>query len=156
MAGERSPIWDPDAKGVFIGLSFDKTKGHMIRAIMEGCALSLQHNIKTAEQSGVPVHTLHSVGGAANSELWTQIKADITGKAFRIPSSDSAATLGAAILAGVGTGVYRDCEDAVSKTVRIQREQTPNPTNQEVYRQVYDVYLETYIKLRDVFPKMGW
>lgn len=156
MAGERSPIWDPDAKGVFIGLSFDKTKGHMIRAIMEGCALSLQHNLKTAEQSGVPVHTLHSVGGAANSELWTQIKADITGKAFRIPSSDSAATLGAAILAGVGTGVYRDCEDAVSKTVRIQREQTPNPTNQEVYRQVYDVYLETYIKLRDVFPKMGW
>jgi xylulokinase len=156
MAGERSPIWDPNAKGVFMGLSFEKTKGHLIRAIMEGCALALQHNLKTAGESGVPIHTLHSVGGAANSVLWTQIKADITGKVFKIPSSDAAATLGAAILAGVGTGVYRNCEDAVQRTVRIHREQIPNLEHQQVYKQVYDVYLETYDKLKDVFPKMGW
>lgn len=156
MAGERSPIWDPNAKGVFMGLSFDKTKGHMIRAIMEGCALALQHNLATAEQSGVPIHALHSVGGAANSLVWTQIKADITDKVFKIPSSDAAATLGAAILAGVGTGSYRSFEDAVSRTVRIQRQQFPDKANRQVYQQVFDVYLETYNKLKDVFPKMGW
>jgi xylulokinase len=156
MAGERSPIWDPNAKGVFIGLSFETMKGHIFRAVMEGCALALQHNLKTAEESGVLIENLHSVGGAANSFLWTQIKADITGKTFKIPSSDSAATLGAAILAGVGTGIYRDCEDAVQRTVRMNREQTPNLKHQGVYRQVYDVYLETYNRLKDVFPRMGW
>ncbi len=156
MAGERSPVWDPDAKGVFIGLSYEKTRGHLIRAVMEGCALALQHNLKTAEESGVPVQVLHSVGGAANSVLWTQIKADITGKPFKIPSSDAAAALGAALLAGVGSGVYRDVEEAVQRTVRISREQTPNREHRHVYRQVYDVYLETYQRLKDIFPKMGW
>lgn len=155
MAGERSPIWDPQAKGVFIGLSFETTRGHMIRAIMEGCALALQHNLKTAEESGVPIHTLHSVGGAANSILWTQIKADITGKTIKIPSSDSAATLGAAILAGIGTGVYRDTQDAVVRTVKMQREQSPRQ-HEKVYKRVYEVYLETYNRLKDLFPRMGW
>ncbi|MDF2959660.1 MAG: carbohydrate kinase [Paenibacillus sp.] len=156
MAGERSPVWDPEAKGVFIGLSYEKTKGHMARAIMEGCALALQHNLKTAEESGVPIHTLHSTGGAANSELWTQIKADVTGKVFKIPSSDSATTLGAAILAGVGTGIFRDFGDAVQRMVRISREQRPNQQNEYVYGMVYDIYLETYNRLKDVFPRMGW
>ncbi|EXX91640.1 carbohydrate kinase [Paenibacillus darwinianus] len=156
MAGERSPIWDPNAKGVFLGLSFEKTKGHMIRAIMEGCAMALRHNLATAEDSGVPVHTLHSVGGAANSALWTQIKADVTGKAFKIPSSDSAAALGAAILAGIGTGIYRDAEDAVARTVRIQREQAPLPGHTRIYNQAFDIYLEAYNRLKDLFPRMGW
>ncbi|NHN29969.1 FGGY-family carbohydrate kinase [Paenibacillus agricola] len=128
----------------------------MTRQRPAGCALALQHNLKTAGENGVPIHTLHSVGGAANSVLWTQIKADITGKVFKIPSSDAATTLGAAILAGVGTGVYRNCEDTVQRTVRIHREQIPNLEHQQVYKQVYDVYLETYDKLKDVFPKMGW
>jgi len=156
MAGERSPIWDPDAKGVFLGLSFETTKGHMIRAIMEGCAMALRHNLTIAEGSGVPVHTLHSVGGAANSELWTQIKADVTGKAFKIPSSDSAAALGAAILAGIGTGIYRDAADAVARTVRIQREQTPIPDNERIYGQAFEIYLEAYSRLKDLFPRMRW
>lgn len=156
MAGERSPIWDPDAKGVFLGLSFEKTRGHLIRAVMEGCALALQHNLQTAGESGVPVRTLHSVGGAANSVLWTQIKADITGKAFKIPYSDAAAALGAAMLAGVGTGAYRDEEEAVRRTVRIRREQPPDPEHRAVYDRVYGIYLETYERLKDVFPRMGW
>ena len=156
MAGERSPIWDPDAKGVFLGLSFETTKGHMIRAIMEGCAMALRHNLATAEASGVPVHTLHSVGGAANSVLWTQIKADVTGKAFKIPSSDSAAALGAAILAGIGTGIYKDGGDAVARTVRIQREQVPITAHERIYGQAFEIYLESYNRLKDLFPRMGW
>jgi xylulokinase len=155
MAGERSPIWDPDAKGVFVGLSYDKTRGHLVRAIMEGCALALQHNLKTAEASGVAIDALHSVGGAANSRLWTQIKADVTGRTFRIPSSDSAAALGAALLAGVGTGIYRSFEEGVRRTVRISREQHPDEERGRLYRQVYDTYLEVYEKLKDVFPELG-
>ncbi len=101
MAGERSPIWNPDAKGVFYGLSFDKTRGHLIRSVLEGVAFSLEHNLRTAAETGIHVDTLNAMGGASNSVLWTQIKADVTGKTIRVPSSDTATTLGAAILAGV-------------------------------------------------------
>jgi len=156
MSGERSPIWDPDARGVFVGLDYSKTRGHIVRAIMEGCALALQHNLKTAEQSGVSIRTLHCVGGAANSRLWTQIKADVTGKLMKVPSSDSATTLGAAILAGLGIGLYRDAEEAVRRAVRIRREHRPDEANHALYRKIYGIYIETYERLKDMFPRMGW
>ena len=106
MSGERSPIWNPYAKGVFYGLDFAKTKGHMVRACMEGVAFALRHNLETAEKAGAEVEVLRAMGGSANSLLWTQIKADVTGKSVVVPSSDTATTLGAAILAGVGVGFY--------------------------------------------------
>ena len=108
MSGERSPIWNPYAKGVFYGLDFSKTKGHMVRACMEGVAFSLRHNLEVAEKAGAQVKVLRAMGGSANSLLWTQIKADITGKDVVVPASDTASTLGAAILAGVGVGFYKD------------------------------------------------
>lgn len=140
MAGERSPIWDPSAKGVFIGLSYDKTKAHLFRAVMEGCAFALQHNLLTAEQSGVRIDTLHGVGGAANSILWTQIKSDITGKRMLIPSVDSSAALGAALLAGVGVGVYRDFVEATERTIRVQREHIPNQAHKDIYDAMFSIH----------------
>ena len=106
LSGERSPIWNEHAKGVYYGLDFSKTRAHMIRASLEGVAYSLHHNITVAERSGAVVGELRAIGGAANSRLWTQIKSDITGKPILVPSSDTATTLGAAILAGVAVGIY--------------------------------------------------
>ncbi|SFK94449.1 xylulokinase [Paenibacillus sp. 1_12] len=154
MAGERSPIWDIDAKGVFLGLSYATTRGHMARAIMEGCAYSLQHNLLTAIGGGVPVDELYSMGGAANSQLWSQIKADITGKTLRIASSDTATTQGAAMLAGVGTGIYKDFDEAVRRTVRFQRAYDPNPAHTALYEQGYEQYLSAYISLKEWFTQM--
>jgi xylulokinase len=153
MAGERSPIWDTNAKGVFYGLDFSKTKAHMIRAALEGTAFSLKHNLDTARAAGAEANELHSMGGAANSKLWVQIKADVTGKKIVVPSSDTATTLGAAILAGVGTGIYASFEDAVHKTVKITREQFPNMENHAAYRNNYSIYLELYEKLKDTMRK---
>lgn len=153
MAGERSPIWDPDAKGVFYGLSFDKTRGHMIRAVLEGVAFSLEHNLRTAAQTGAKVDVLNAMGGASNSLLWTQIKADVTGKTIQVPSSDTATTLGAAILAGVGCGVYNGYEEAVNRTIRITRRQEPNAANHEVYERMMELYLELYENLKGTFSK---
>ncbi len=153
MAGERSPIWDPDAKGVFYGLSFDKTKGHMIRALMEGVAFSLEHNLRTAGETGVKVESMNAMGGSANSVLWTQIKADVTGKTINVPASDTATTLGAALLAGVGTGIYKDYEEAVKKTIRITRTQEPDVKNRAVYDRSMELYLELYEDLKGTFSK---
>lgn len=151
MAGERSPIWNPDAKGVYYGLSFDKTKGHMIRATLEGVAYSLQHNLITAEETGVKVESLNAMGGAANSELWVQIKADITGKTINVPTSDTATTLGAVILAGIGCGLYKSYDEAVDKTIVITRTQTPNQKNMKIYKKGMERYLKLSEALTEVF-----
>lgn len=147
MAGERSPIWNPHAKGVFYGLDFSKTKGHMVRACMEGVALSLRHNLEVAEEAGAEVKVLRAMGGSANSRLWTQIKSDITGKPIVVPASDTATTLGAALLAGVGTGFYSDYEEAVQLTVSETRRHEPNEETSAVYDKIYETYLKLYQSL---------
>ena len=150
MAGERSPIWDEHAKGVFYGLDFTKGRAHMLRAGLEGVAFSLRHNLEAAAEAGAPVNELRSMGGAANSRLWTQIKADVTGKRIVVPASDTATTLGAVILAGVGVGLYSSFEEAVRRTVRVRREHLPNPENAAVYDQNYQTYLALYRQLKPV------
>jgi xylulokinase len=153
MAGERSPIWDPDAKGVFYGLGFDKTKAHMIRACLEGVAYSLEHNLQIAKESGVKVNELIAMGGASNSHVWTQIKADATGKIIKVPTSDTATTLGAAILAGVGVGLYAGFGEAVNETIEITRTHIPNMENHKTYKSSMNLYLELYQDLKNTFKK---
>lgn len=153
MAGERSPIWNPQASGVFFGLSYAKTRGHLIRAAMEGVAFSLRHNLEVAELAGASAQTLRSVGGSANSRVWTQIKADSTGHAIEVPYSDTATTLGAAILAGVGTGVYAGFQDACQQTVQVTRSYTPDFQNKSVYDRQYKAYRELYTRLMPMMQK---
>mgnify|MGYP005840569969 CR=1 FL=1 len=153
MAGERSPIWDKNAMGVFFGLGYSKTRAHMIRATLEGCAYALLHNLKTAQGAGVNVDELIAMGGAANSRLWTQIKADVTGKVIKVPTSDTATTLGAAILAGVGTGQYKGFKEAVDQTVSITRIHEPDMKNHVMYMKRYELYLEIYENLKNTMAK---
>lgn len=153
MAGERTPIWDSKAKGVFYGMDFSKTKGHFVRAAMEGVAFSLRHNLETAESAGASVSLLRATGGSANSRLWTQMKADITGKPITVPGSDNSTNLGAALLAGVGVGLYNSFDEAVSEAVRVTRRHDPDPAVKEAYDKNYGIYLELYEKLKDTMHK---
>ncbi len=154
MAGERSPLWDKHAKGVFFGLGYDKTRAHMIRSVMEGCAFSLHHNLVTAEEAGAGTEVLNAMGGAANSRLWTQIKADVTGKVIQVPSSDTATTMGAAILAGVGTGLYGSFNEAIGRTVRKTRQHEPDMQRHALYMKYYEIYVELYEKLKETMIKI--
>lgn len=153
MAGERSPIWNPNAKGVIYGLDFKKTKGHIIRSAMEGVACSLRHNLEVSEEAGAKVDALYAVGGAANSLLWTQIKADVTGKCIYVPSSDMATTLGVAILAGVGVGIYQSYDEAVKLTVKVTRVHHPNQKNKKIYDRTYDTYRKLYENLESIMSR---
>ena len=152
MAGERSPLWNPNACGVFFGLDYAKTRAHMIRAVMEGVAFSLRHNLEVAQAAGAVAGTLRAMGGSANSEVWTQIKADVTGKRIEVPASDTATTLGAAILAGVGTGLYPSFAEAAARTVAVKRVYEPNPAMKGIYDRRYQTYRELY---RCLAPMMG-
>jgi len=153
MAGERSPIWDEKAKGVFYGLDYSKTKAHMMRAVLEGVAYSLRHNLEVAYSAGAQVGTMRAMGGAANSRLWMQIKADITGKPMEVPNSDTVTTLGAAMLAGVGVGMYRDFDEAVGKTVQVKRRYEPHGALKEEYDRGYETYLRLYASLKDIMDR---
>lgn len=144
MAGERSPIWNPYAKGVYYGLDFSKNRGHIVRSSMEGVAYSLRHNIEIAEDAGAVVKELIATGGSANSLLWTQIKSDITGKDIIVPASDEATPLGAAILAGIGIGIYKDFNEAVDTCVKVKRTHKVNLNNKEEYNKSYEKYIRLY------------
>lgn len=155
MAGERSPIWNPNACGVFFGLNFSTTREQMIRACMEGVAYALRHNLETAEKAGARAETLRAMGGSANSRIWTQIKADVTGCRIEVPGSDTATTLGAAILAGVGTGVWQSFEEAAGQTVRVRRTFEPGTENKAVYDRGYETYRQLYENLKDLMNGSG-
>lgn len=154
MAGERSPIWDPKAKGVYYGLDFSKTKGHFIRSAMEGVAYSLKHNLDVAKEAGADVEVMKAIGGSANSKLWTQIKADVTGKKIVVPYSDAATPLGACILAGIGVGMYESFEEAVALTVKETRIHEPNFANEAVYNKNFKKYLKIYEQLKPVMDEV--
>lgn len=154
MAGERSPIWNNKARGVFFGLSYDKTRAHMIRAIMEGVGYSLLHNLDTASEVNAFVKELIGVGGSSNSSVWTQIKSDITGKIIHVPYSEYATTLGGAMLAGVGIGVYRDFNEAVAQTVHVKRTHIPDNNAHRIYQGYYNLYLELYKRLEECYDTL--
>ena len=113
-------------------------------------AYALRHNLETAETAGARADTLRAMGGSANSRIWTQIKADVTGHRIEVPGSDTATTLGAAMLAGVGTGVWRNFEEAAGQTVRVNRTVEPDPAAREIYDMGYRIYRRLYEQLKDL------
>ncbi len=149
LSGERSPLWDPNARGVFFGMTYATDSGTLWRAILEGVACSLHHNLETARAAGVAIGTLRSTGGSSRSAVTMQIKADITGKTMEVALSEDATSLGAAILAGVGTGVYGDFSEA-SAGARLSERYEPNPDNRTIYARGYQRYLALYRALAPI------
>ncbi len=151
MSGERTPLWDPKAKGVYYGIDFSKTRAHFLRAAMEGVSYSLLHNLDTAAKAGAGVTLMQATGGAANSRFWTQMKADMTGVPIAVCGSDNATNLGTAMLAGVAGGLWTDFDAAVKASVHEKRRHEPTPGMREVYAANYEKYLEIY---KQLYPLM--
>ncbi len=149
LEGERAPIWDPNARGVFYGISLKHTPGHFLRAVLEGVAFSIRHVLETAESaSGVSTKDLYISGGGATSSQWNQIKADVLGKRVKPTLVRDAGTLGAAILAALAAGVFPDLKSAVEGMVRERPTVTPNEESHTRYDQLYQTYRELYKRLR--------
>ncbi|MDD6142713.1 MAG: FGGY-family carbohydrate kinase [bacterium] len=148
MAGERSPIWNPNAKGVYYGLDFSKTRAHLVRAALEGTAYSLKHNLDHAAQCGAIPTELRAVGGASASALWMQIKADVTGYPIRAVANADATAIGCLMLAGVGSGVIRSFDEACRRFVALQPPYLPNEHNTETYANGFTQYKTLYTQLK--------
>ena len=141
MAGERSPLWMPEAKGVFYGLHFGVTRSHMIRAVMEGVAFALRHNLETAREAGCTVSVMRATGGSALSDVWMQIKANVTGCEMAAAQSALATAKGAALLAGIGIGAVSDWR-AWNGGTGNEKHYAPDPELTNVYEKGFERYME--------------
>jgi xylulokinase len=150
LAGERSPLWDPDATGAFAGLTVRHGRPHLVRAILEAAALALRHVAEPILAAGAHVDAMRVCGGPARSETWNQIKADVTGFRVAVPHVLETAVLGSAIVAATGVGAHPDLPAAIAAMSRIDRVIEPDPALRARYDDVYATYTALYPALRSV------
>lgn len=144
FAGKGTPGFDTSSRGAIVGLSFSTTHGDIAKAILEGLTFELRANIDLLRDAGIAIEELHAVGGGARSPLWLQLKADVCGVPLRVPRVIEAACLGAALLAGVGSGRYADLAAAVERTVRLEQRLEPKSQASNAYDEIYQVYRQLY------------
>jgi len=144
LAGERSPIWDPEARGVLAGLTLGHSRGHVARAIVEASALAIRHVAAPMLAAGVRVTEMRVCGGPARSAFWNAVKADVTGFPVAVPAVLETAVLGSAILAAVGTRSSPDLRTAISTMTSIAERIQPRPEFADVYDRTYAAYRGLY------------
>lgn len=151
LAGERTPWLDPDAKGMFFGLTLSTGSAEMCRAIMEGVVFSLHQSFELLIRAGVPADKMLSMGGGAKSALWPQIQADMFGLPIQVAAGGDASA-GAAILAGAASGVFADVFEGVRATVRFDGEIfEPIRANHELYMEMKETFRSLYLNNRELF-----
>ena len=152
LMGERTPHLDPDARGVFFGISAMHERKHFIRAVMEGVAYSLRDCLEVLREMRIPVDGMLAVGGGAKSELWCKIMAGVYGMPLHTFKSNEGAALGAAILGGVAANVYPTVEAACEKLCKAS--QVQKAENTEKYDRVYSVYKSLYPSVKDIYKSL--
>jgi len=155
LVGERTPYMDPKAKGVFFGLTLRHSSAHLARAIMEGVAFALRDALEIFRELGVRTDRIVVSGGGARSPVWRQIQADVFHSELVRVHGEERAGVGAAMLAGIGTGVYEGFEDACRNAVCTGDPTVPIEANAACYDRLYEVFHGLYPKLKGDFARIG-
>lgn len=149
MSGSFCPVLDPTSCGAFVGLRNIAAQGDLFRAVIEGVNYQFLDIMRAfARGLGVKNDRIVAIGGPTKNRLWMQNKADVTGIVVEVPDVDEAVPLGAAILAGIGTGVYRDAQDAFRHVYRAGTSYVPDVQAQALYRELYAQYESLYPALK--------
>jgi xylulokinase len=151
LMGERTPHLDPNARAALLGLTASHTRGHIIRAVMEGVAYSLKDTFTIFEEMEIPVTSIRLGGGGARSPLWRQIQADVYAHEVEIVAAEEGAAYGAAILAGTGAGAWSSVDDACDNVVRVASRIAPDRAAAKTMKRGYRKYRKIYPALRRVF-----
>ena len=144
FAGSGTPLFDTRSKGAILGLSFGTSKTDLAKAIVEGLTYELRVNLDLLKEGGISIEELRAIGGGARSELWLQLKADISGIRVAAPAVTEAAGFGAAILAGVGTGHYKNAAEAINQMLRIEQHYQPDAVRSGSYEERFMIYKDIY------------
>jgi xylulokinase len=151
LMGERTPHLDPQARAALVGLTASHTRAHVIRAILEGVAFSLRDTFSIFAEMNVPVRSIRLGGGGARSLLWRQIQADVYGHEVEIVEAEEGAAYGAAILAGVGAGVWPSVDAACGAVVRVAQQVKSHPAATAAMNQSYAAFRRVYPATRAIF-----
>ncbi|MGC9778661.1 MAG: xylulokinase [Candidatus Heimdallarchaeota archaeon] len=156
FVGAGAPHWNPNARGLIFGLGLGHTRNHLIRAIMEATCYEIRTNLHVFRELGVKLNELRITGGASRNSTWNQIEADICKMPVIKGQVEEATALGAAILAGVGAGVYKDIDAAAQQMVIIEDKKKPIPENVKIYDQYFEIYSSLYetIKKGNLYGKL--
>lgn len=147
LFGERSPHLDPHARGAIVGLTARHTKAHLTRAVMEGVVFSLRDCLEVARELKVPIGEIRAIGGGARSRLWLQLQADVFGVPIKKMAVDEGPAYGAALLAGVAAGVFRDVSEACN-SITVSEVVEPDLERVRIYEDSYSIYTDLYGPLK--------
>jgi xylulokinase len=151
----RDPALNPNSRGGIVGFTLAHSKADLSRAIFEGITFEARFIVESLESSGIPIKELVVTGGGAKSPFWLQLKADITGKRIVVPEVTEASLLGAALLAGVGAGVYASLEDAVDQACRTVSAFEPNSDVSAIYDRIFPIYKDLYGAFIDISGRLA-
>ncbi|RZW22172.1 MAG: hypothetical protein EX260_05585 [Desulfobulbaceae bacterium] len=155
LAGERTPIWDPYARGVFFGVTLGHNRGDVFRSVLEGAAFAIKHVVDLLEsENGLVIEELRIGGAAASSTIWNQIIADTLGKRVISLTQSHTEVLGAAILAGKSLGFYSDYTQAISQTVVTGASFEPDWKAHRSYRKLFPMYKQLYLDTKHHFQQL--
>ncbi len=150
LMGERTPHLDARARGMWFGLTAGHTRGHLIRAILEGVAFSLRDSLEIFNELKIPVEQIRASGGGSRSFFWRQIQADVYGKEVVTLRESEGSAFGAALLAGVGSGIYSSVEESARETLQVRECLAPLEKNVTLYNRQYEVYRKLYPAVKDL------
>ena len=153
LQGERTPHLDPYARGGWIGLTASHDRRHLIRSVLEGVSFSLKDCSTIIQGQGLPIEQVRVTGGGAKSPLWRQIIADVLGIELVTTNATEGPAFGAALLAGVASGLYTSVEQACDATVRVMERTEPRPEAERIYAQAYETYKALYPALKPIISK---
>jgi xylulokinase len=148
FSGERTPIQDPLARGVIAGLTLSHTRAHVYRAVLEGVAYGIAHNLEVIREAGGTTQRATAVGGGTHSQTWLQIVSDVTGVEQTVPSQTIGAAYGDAFLAAFGLGCFQDLAQ-VKSWVQVKEIIRPDPQRHESYRPYYQSYRSIYADIKN-------
>ncbi|MCX6040231.1 MAG: FGGY-family carbohydrate kinase [Caldilinea sp.] len=154
LMGERSPWWNPQARGAFVGLAMPHGSPQLARAVLEGVALGLRQILDSLREQTPGIETLRLIGGGGRSQLWPQILADVLGLPIHLLALPGEATSwGAAVAAGVGVGLYS--WSIAAERSQVVRTMDPNPAVQQQYAELLEIFTESYLALRPVYARLA-
>ena len=154
LTGERTPHADANAKANFFGLTLRHQRSHLIRSVMEGVTYGMRDSLELIRGLGTTVDQIYATGGGSRSTLWRQMQADIYQAEIVTINIEEGPAFGAAILAGVGTGVYTSVESATDQIVKITSQTDPISDHVEIYEQYYRIYRDLYPALKPKFDQV--
>ena len=155
LTGERTPHNDANARGVFFGLSFAHSLGHLTRAVVEGVCFAMRDSLELMKLQGVSPSEVRAIGGGARSRMWLQTLSDVFGLPISTVQPSGSAAYGAALLAAVGCGMFSSVGEAARSCISARREVEPNIDSSAAYEELYGAYRRLYPALKNEFASLA-